>query len=96
VPAYFHDSQRQATRDAGRIAGLDVRRVLNEPTAACLAFAHKRLAEPRRTVAVFDLGGGTFDFSILEIGRGPFRVRSTSDGLDRGWIQPRARNSQRN
>jgi molecular chaperone DnaK len=78
VPAYFHDSQRQATRDAGKIAGLDVRRVLNEPTAACLAFAHQRLAEARRTVAVFDLGGGTFDVSILEIGRGPFRVRATN------------------
>jgi molecular chaperone DnaK len=78
VPAYFHDSQRQATRDAGRIAGLEVKRVLNEPTAACLAFAYHRLAEARRTVAVFDLGGGTFDVSILDIGRGPFRVRATN------------------
>jgi len=77
VPAYFHDSQRQATRDAGLLAGLNVKRVINEPTAACLAFAHRRLLEPRRTVAVFDLGGGTFDVSILEIGKGPFRVRST-------------------
>jgi molecular chaperone DnaK len=90
VPAYFHDSQRQATRDAGRIAGLDVKRVLNEPTAACLAFAYQRLNEARKTLAVYDLGGGTFDISILEVGRGPFRVRATNgdtrlggDDLDR-------------
>ncbi len=78
VPAYFHDSQRQATRDAGRIAGLKVRRVLNEPTAACLAFGYERLSAERKTVAVYDLGGGTFDISILEVGRGPFRVRATN------------------
>ncbi|HMA37496.1 MAG TPA: Hsp70 family protein [Chloroflexia bacterium] len=79
VPAYFHDSQRQATRDAGRIAGLQVRQVLNEPTAACLAFGYQKMAEERRTVAVYDLGGGTFDISILDVGRGkPFRVRATN------------------
>ncbi|MFO1432832.1 MAG: molecular chaperone DnaK [Candidatus Competibacteraceae bacterium] len=91
VPAYFHDSQRQATRDAGRIAGLDVKRVINEPTAACLAFGYKKLAEERKKVAVYDLGGGTFDISILEVGRGPFRVRSTNGdthlgGDDIDWL----------
>jgi molecular chaperone DnaK len=91
VPAYFHDSQRQATRDAGRIADLNVRRVLSEPTAACLAFGYKKLAESRRPVAVYDLGGGTFDISILEIGRGPFRVRATNGdthlgGDDLDWM----------
>jgi len=84
VPAYFHDSQRQATRDAGKIAGLEVRRVFNEPTAACLAFGYKKLAEERKTVAVYDLGGGTFDISILDVGRGPFRVRSTNGRTDLG------------
>jgi molecular chaperone DnaK len=91
VPAYFHDSQRQATRDAGQIAGLNVRRVLNEPTAACLAFGYKKLKEPRRLVAVYDLGGGTFDISLLEAGRGPFRVRATNGdthlgGDDLDWM----------
>jgi molecular chaperone DnaK len=78
VPAYFLDSQRQATRDAGRIAQLAVKRVLSEPTAACLAFGFQKLAEERKTVAVYDLGGGTFDISILDIGRGPFSVRATN------------------
>jgi molecular chaperone DnaK len=78
VPAYFHDSQRQATRDAGALAGLNVRRVLSEPTAACLAFGYKKLNEERKTVAVYDLGGGTFDVSILVVGRGPFRVKATN------------------
>ena len=91
VPAYFHDSQRQATRDAGRIAGLNVKRVLNEPTAACLAFGYQKLAEERKTVAVYDLGGGTFDISILDVGRGPFRVRATNGntylgGDDIDWL----------
>jgi len=76
VPAYFDDSQRQATRDAGRIAGLKVARIINEPTAAALAFGLDD--ESDRTVAVFDLGGGTFDVSILRIGEGVFEVKATS------------------
>ncbi len=76
VPAYFNDSQRQATKDAGRIAGLNVLRIINEPTAAALAYGlDKRKDE---TIAVFDLGGGTFDISILDIGDGVFEVRSTN------------------
>ncbi len=92
VPAYFHDSQRQATRDAGKIAGLHVRRVFNEPTAACLAFGYQKMAEDRHTVAVYDLGGGTFDISLLEVGgRRPFRVRATNGdthlgGDDLDWL----------
>ena len=84
VPAYFHDSQRQATRDAGRLAGLEVKRVLSEPTAACLAFGYQKLKEVRQKIAVYDLGGGTFDISILEVGRGPFRVRSTNGNAHLG------------
>jgi len=76
VPAYFDDAQRQATKDAGRIAGLDVLRIVNEPTAAALAYG--RETEGAGRVAVFDLGGGTFDISILELADGVFRVRSTS------------------
>ena len=76
VPAYFDDSQRQATRDAGRIAGLKVARIINEPTAAALAFGLNE--ESNRTVAVYDLGGGTFDVSILRIGDGVFEVKATS------------------
>jgi molecular chaperone DnaK len=76
VPAYFNDSQRQATKDAGRIAGLDVKRIVNEPTAAALAYGLDKLKNEK--VAVFDLGGGTFDISILEIGDGVFEVRSTN------------------
>ncbi|MDX2130020.1 MAG: molecular chaperone DnaK [Chloroherpetonaceae bacterium] len=76
VPAYFNDAQRQATKDAGKIAGLEVKRILNEPTAAALAYGlDKKKASER--VAVFDLGGGTFDVSILELGDGVFEVRST-------------------
>src|SRR6185312_14127324 len=76
VPAYFNDSQRQATKDAGRIAGLDVLRIINEPTAAALAYGlDKREAG---TIAVYDLGGGTFDISVLEIGDGVFEVKSTN------------------
>src|ERR687891_529464 len=71
VPAYFNDSQRQATKDAGRIAGLEVKRIINEPTAAALAFGLDK-KEKNHTVAVFDLGGGTFDISILELGDGVF------------------------
>jgi molecular chaperone DnaK len=82
VPAYFNDSQRQATRDAGRIAGLDVLRIINEPTAAALAYG----LDQRRpqTIMVFDLGGGTFDVSILDIGDGVFEVRSTSGDTQLG------------
>ena len=77
VPAYFDDSQRQATKDAGRIAGLEVLRILNEPTAAALAYGLDRLEGTRR-VAVYDLGGGTFDISILELAEGIFEVKSTA------------------
>ncbi|MCG6892174.1 MAG: molecular chaperone DnaK [Desulfobacteraceae bacterium] len=76
VPAYFSDSQRQATKDAGEIAGLKVQRILNEPTAASLAYGLEKRKEGR--IAVFDLGGGTFDISILEIGDGVFEVKSTN------------------
>ena len=76
VPAYFNDSQRQATKDAGRIAGLDVRRIINEPTAASLAYGLDKKADEK--IAVFDLGGGTFDISILELGDGVFEVLSTN------------------
>jgi molecular chaperone DnaK len=76
VPAYFNDSQRQATKDAGKIAGLDVKRIINEPTAASLAYGLDREKEGK--IAVYDLGGGTFDISILEIGDGVFEVLSTN------------------
>ncbi len=76
VPAYFNDSQRQATKDAGKIAGLEVLRIINEPTAASLAYGADKKKE--QTIAVFDLGGGTFDISILELGEGTFQVKSTS------------------
>jgi len=76
VPAYFNDSQRQATKDAGRIAGLDVKRIINEPTAAALAYGLDKKKEEK--IAVYDLGGGTFDISILELGDGVFEVKSTN------------------
>jgi molecular chaperone DnaK len=76
VPAYFNDSQRQATKDAGKIAGLNVQRIINEPTAASLAYGLDKKGEEK--IAVFDLGGGTFDISILEIGDGVFEVKSTN------------------
>lgn len=76
VPAYFNDSQRQATKDAGKIAGLDVKRIINEPTAAALAYGLDKKKDEK--IAVYDLGGGTFDISILEIGDGVFEVKSTS------------------
>ncbi|AKG21936.1 molecular chaperone DnaK [Calothrix sp. 336/3] len=82
VPAYFNDSQRQATRDAGRIAGLEVLRILNEPTAASLAYGLDR--GETETILVFDLGGGTFDVSILEVGDGVFEVKSTSGDTQLG------------
>ena len=76
VPAYFNDSQRQATKDAGAIAGLEVLRIINEPTAASLAYGLDKKGE--EVIAVYDLGGGTFDVSILELGEGTFQVKSTS------------------
>jgi molecular chaperone DnaK len=92
VPAYFEDSQRQATKDAGKIAGLDVLRIINEPTAAALAYGLEK--EEEQTILVYDLGGGTFDVSILEIGEGVFEVKATSgnnhlggDDFDNAIIQ---------
>src|SRR2546427_7561096 len=76
VPAYFNDSQRQATKDAGRIAGLEVKRIINEPTAAALAYGLDKKKDEK--IAVYDLGGGTFDISILELGDGVFEVKSTN------------------
>src|SRR5512145_1056156 len=76
VPAYFNDSQRQATKDAGRIAGLNVLRIINEPTAASLAYGLDKKKD--ETIAVYDLGGGTFDISILELGDGVFQVKATN------------------
>ena len=98
VPAYFNDSQRQATRDAGKLAGLDVLRIVNEPTAASLAYGIGLNPEEEKTIAVYDLGGGTFDVSILKIQNGIFEVLSTNgdtflggDDFDRAivdyWIQ---------
>jgi len=78
VPAYFNDAQRQATKDAGKIAGLDVKRIINEPTAASLAFGFNKDQKKEKTIAVYDLGGGTFDISILELGEGVFEVKSTN------------------
>jgi molecular chaperone DnaK len=76
VPAYFNDAQRQATKDAGRIAGLDVKRIVNEPTAAALAYGMEK--KENKTIAVYDLGGGTFDISILELSEGVFEVKATN------------------
>ena len=76
VPAYFDDSQRQATKNAGKIAGLEVKRIINEPTAAALAYGLDKSGE--KTIAVYDLGGGTFDISILDIGEGVFEVKATN------------------
>src|SRR5690606_34403795 len=76
VPAYFDDSQRQATKQAGEIAGLKVERIINEPTAASLAYGLD--SQKNEAIAVYDLGGGTFDISILEIGDGVFEVKSTN------------------
>lgn len=77
VPAYFNDAERQATKDAGKIAGLDVERIINEPTAAALAYGLDKMHEDQ-TILVYDLGGGTFDVSILELGDGVFEVKSTA------------------
>src|SRR5438477_7876019 len=76
VPAYFNDSQRQATKDAGQIAGLEVMRIINEPTAAALAYGLDK--KKNETIAVYDFGGGTFDISILEVGDGVVEVKSTN------------------
>ena len=76
VPAYFNDAQRQATKDAGKIAGLEVLRIINEPTAAALAYGLDK--KETQTIAVYDLGGGTFDVTILEIDDGLFEVKSTN------------------
>ena len=78
VPAYFNDGQRKATQEAGQIAGLDVKRILNEPTAAALAYGLDKRGQPDQTVAVYDLGGGTYDISVLELGDGVFEVKSTN------------------
>ena len=89
VPAYFNDAQRQATKEAGRIAGLEVLRIINEPTAAALAYGLDK-EESDQTILVFDLGGGTFDVSVLEIGEGVFEVKSTSGDTQLGgddWDQ---------
>ena len=88
VPAYFNDSQRQATKDAGKIAGLNVKRIINEPTAAALAYGLDKKED--ETIAVFDLGGGTFDISVLELGDGVFEVKSTNGDTHLGgddWDQ---------
>ena len=77
VPAYFSDSQRQATKEAGKIAGLDVKRIINEPTAAALAYGLDKKNKDMK-IAVYDLGGGTFDISIMELGDGVFEVKSTN------------------
>lgn len=94
VPAYFNDAQRQATRDAGKLAGLDVLRIVNEPTAASLAYGLGLRKDEEKTIAVYDLGGGTFDISILRISNGIFEVLSTNgntylggDDLDRSIVQ---------
>jgi molecular chaperone DnaK len=78
VPAYFNDDQRQATKDAGKIAGLEVKRIINEPTAASLAYGLDKEGASEQTILVFDLGGGTFDVSVLEIGDGVFEVKATA------------------
>ena len=83
VPAYFNDSQRQATKDAGKIAGLDVKRIINEPTAAALAYGIDKKGGEKK-VAVYDLGGGTFDVSILELGEGVFQVKATNGDTQLG------------
>src|SRR3569833_1879369 len=102
VPAYFNDAQRQATKDAGRIAGLEGLRIINEPTAAALAYGLDKKGQ--ETVVVFDLGGGTFDVSLLDVGDGVVEVRSTcgdghlgGDDFDKrigDWMAEEFRNDQ--
>src|SRR5574344_915954 len=84
VPAYFNDAQRQATKDAGKIAGLDVKRIINEPTASALAFGFNKDSKSEKTIAVYDLGGGKFDISILELGDGVFEVKATNGNTHLG------------
>ena len=84
VPAYFNDSQRQATKDAGKIAGLEVLRIINEPTAASLAYGLDKKIHNHK-ILVYDLGGGTFDVSILELGDGVFEVLSTNGRYKTWW-----------
>ncbi len=84
VPAYFDDSQRQATKDSGKIAGLEVKRIINEPTAAALAYGLDKADNKDEKIAVYDLGGGTFDISILELGDGVFEVKSTNGNTHLG------------
>ncbi len=91
VPAYFNDSQRQATKDAGRIAGLEILRIINEPTAAALAYGLDK--KTNETILVFDLGGGTFDVSILEVGDGVFEVKATSGDTHLGVMTSTRRSS---
>lgn len=78
VPAYFNDAERQATKDAGKIAGLEVKRIINEPTAAALAYGIDKKSDKEQKVLVYDLGGGTFDVSILELADGTYEVLSTA------------------
>ena len=104
VPAYFNDDQRQATKDAGKIAGLEVKRIINEPTAAALAYGLDKKGEADETILVFDLGGGTFDVSVLEIGDGVFEVKATAgdnhlggDNFDKAvvdWLVKEFKSSQ--
>ena len=103
VPAYFNDAQRQATKDAGKIAGLEVMRIINEPTAAALAYGLDK--KKNETIAVYDFGGGTFDISILEVGEGVVEVKSTNgdthlggDNIDQriiDWIVDRVQEGER-
>src|SRR3989449_2818490 len=86
VPAYFNDSQRQATKDAGKIAGLNVKRIINEPTAAALAYGLEKKKD--ETIAVYDFGGGTFDISILEVGQGVIEVKTTNGATHLGGANP--------
>jgi len=78
VPAYFNDTQRQATKDAGTIAGLEIQRIINEPTAAAIAYGLDKKGEGERNILIFDLGGGTFDVSLLKIEGGIFEVKATN------------------
>ena len=84
VPAYFNDSQRQATKDAGTISGINVLRIINEPTAAAIAYGLDRQSDQEKNILIFDLGGGTFDVSLLAIDDGIFEVKATSGNTHLG------------